>query len=228
VTADIEAFLIQTWRRALVGRKCDPADAAVIRCRQGNPLGQPHEGWPHRGDVPLFPILGLHTPELPFVPPFLEGYSYWTFFFELDRYEQGIQDGSLIVRRYPDVAGLERLAAPSSLELLAAASSVDPTVRPLRFHEVRDYPSPLALKSSLAPDLLQQYRARATELDERYPCHTGIKLGGYPYLIQKTAFLRSLDPDFQMQWDGNDYYMYADCGVGYVYGNLAWVIWETM
>jgi len=228
VTADIEAFLIQTWRRALVGSKCDPADAAVIRCRQGSPLGQPHEGWPHRGDVPLFPISASTPRSFRLYLPSWKATPNWTFFFELDRYEQGIQDGSLIVRRYPDVAGLERLAAPSSLELLAAASSFDPTVRPLRFHEVRDYPSPLALKSSLATDLLQQYRARATELDERYPCHTGIKLGGYPYLIQKTGFLRSLDPDFQMQWDGNDYYMYADCGIGYVYGNLAWVIWETM
>jgi len=221
---------MQTGRRALVAKECNPADAAVIRCRQGSPLGQPHEGWPHRGDVPLFPILGLHTPELPFVPPFLEGYSYWTFFFELDRFEQGIEDGSLVVRRYRDIAGLEVLAAPSSRELLAADESFDPTVRPLRFHEVRDYPSWSALNRCLAdrPDLLQQYRARAQELDERYPCHSGIKLGGHPHLIQETAFLMSLDSDFQMQWDGNDYYMYADSGIGYVYRNLTAVLWETM
>jgi hypothetical protein len=226
---DIEAFLIETGRRALVAEECKLEDAAAILCRQGSPLGQPHEGWPHKGDVPLFPILGLHTPELPFVPPFLEGYSYWTFFFELNQYEQGIDDGSLIVRRYRDVTGLELLAAPSSLALLAADESSYPTVQPLRFHEVRDYPSYSALERSLAPDLFQQYRARATELRDRYPCHSRIKLGGYPYLIQEgPAFLRSLDPDFQMQWDSNDYYMYCDTGIGYVFGNLAWVIWETI
>ena len=31
-----------------------------------------------------------------------------------------------------------------------------------------------------------------------------------------------------MQWNCNDYYMYADSGIGYVYGNLAYVIWETI
>ena len=94
MTGDIEAFLIETGRRAFVAEECKLEDAAAILCRQGNPLGQPHEGWPYRGDVPLFPILGLHTPELPFVPPFLEGYSYWTFFFELGHDEQGIDDGA--------------------------------------------------------------------------------------------------------------------------------------
>ena len=46
--------------------------------------------------------------------------------------------------------------------------------------------------------------------------------------LESAKALMSLDPDFQMQWDGNDYYMYADCGIGYVYRNLAAVIWETM
>jgi hypothetical protein len=64
---------------------------------------------------------------------------------------------------------------------------------------------------------------------ERFPCHSGIKLGGYPLLIQSIeAFLASRDPDFQMQIDGSDCYMYGDTGIGYIPSKLSAIVWETM
>ena len=230
MTGDIEAFLIETGRPALVAKTYKLEDAAAIRCRQGRPLAAPHEVWPHISDTPLYPILALYTPELPFVPAFLDAYSYWTFFIELECTYLGIDNGSFVVRRYRELAGLEPLTFPSSFGTEFDDTGFYDTELALRFHEVRDYPSTTALRFCLAdrPDLLQQYEARIQELGKRYPCHWGIKLGGYPNLIQETSFLMSLDSDFQMQLGGSDYYMYADCGIGYVYDNLAHVIWETM
>lgn|SRR5262245_916438 len=227
VTGDIEAFLVETERRALVAKF---ENAPAIRCRQGRPLAAPHEVWPQRGDTPLFPILALYTPELPFVPAFLDGHLYWTFFVELDQHEQCVDDGSFVVRCYRELAGLEPLRFPSTLGTKFGDTGFHDTELALRFHEVRDYPSATALKCCLQnrPDLLELYHARSRELTVRYPCHSGIKLGGYPKLIQETYFLKNLDPPFQMQLDCSDYYMYADSGIGYVYSNLAYVIWETL
>jgi hypothetical protein len=56
----------------------------------------------------------------------------------------------------------------------------------------------------------------------------GIKLGGYPLLIQSTAFLMTLDPDFQLQVDATSLYTSADSGIGYICDNLTSAIWETM
>ena len=63
---------------------------------------------------------------------------------------------------------------------------------------------------------------------EGFKCHAGIKLGGYPHLIQETAFLQSLEPDFQIQIDITELYSYGDSGVGYFHDDLSAVIWETM
>jgi hypothetical protein len=163
-------------------------------------------------------ILSLYIPELPYVPDFLRPFAYWAFFIEPDRHEHTHSDGSLVVRRYSDRAALKPLSTSETqtLELL--------------FHEVTDYPSPIAIREVLAtqPRLREIYDHHADALSERYPCHAGIKLGGYPHLIQATAFLATLEPDFQIQIDTTDVYAYADSGIGYFYGDLSAVIWESL
>jgi hypothetical protein len=219
MTADIDEILTGAGRLALVAENAGDADDVL--CRQGPPLAAEHESWPHKDSVPLLPILSIHTPELPFVPSFLQGFDYWAFFIEPETCEQVVEDGSLVVRKYESVARLQQLPPPLSIE---------PQPLRLRFHEVIDYPCDEAIENvwSDQPDLIQAYKSRADELREKFPCHSGIKLGGYPLLIQPTAFLRTFGPDFQIQIDISEYFHYGDSGIGYLCDGLSYGLWETI
>jgi hypothetical protein len=167
------------------------------------------ESWPLKGGRPLVNVLNIRTAELPAIPTFLGGSAYWSFFLEPQAFEQVVSDGSLVVRRYESTAALRPLPPPSS-----QASPLR-----LRFRAVTDYPSGFALAKCLP---------ETTILEDRFPCHAGIKLGGYPHMIQGTAFLESLEPDFQIQLDCSNFYSYADSGIGFVYDGLSAVIWESL
>ena len=169
----------------------------------------------------MFPMLCVSTAELPFVPSFLSGAAYWAFFIRPDEFEQTVDDGSLVVRRYERIAGLQPLSPPDA----SRRHSIE-----LRFSETQDYPGGFALVEALRgpPELLTDYEGHADSLARRFPCHSGIKLGGYPHMIQGTAFLESLDPDYQAQVDSTELYSYADSGIGYLYDDLRAVIWECM
>jgi hypothetical protein len=217
---NIDDLLKQTGRPALVGEEVADPSGNVL-CRQGPPLAAADESWPLKDDVPLLPILSIHTRELPFVPAFLQGFDYWTFFVDLETCEQIIKDGSLVVRRYKRALGLRPLPPPPSIK---------PQPIGLRFRKVIDYPCDEALYDvwSDRPELLQAHEARAAELRDRFPCHSGIKIGGYPLLIQPTAFLKTLDPNFQIQIDISNSFHYGDSGIGYLCMGLSYAVWETI
>jgi hypothetical protein len=224
VESELESFFESTRRTALVAEqhKSDDGHRPVL-CRQGGaPLGEASERWPENNTVSLFPVLSIYTPELPFVPRFLSEFEYWVIFIEPEIFEQSAEDGSLVVRKYQCIADLVPMSPP------------EPWMREalyLDFHATEDYPARDALTNALAnrPDLVEFYRERADSFAERYPCHAGIKIGGYPYLIQRTAFLlESLEPDYQIQLDMTELYMHGDSGIGYVYGGLSTIHWETM
>lgn len=206
-----EESLAALGRRALVGDEIPSADAPDLLCGQGRPLGYAGESWPTKDGNALVCILTIYTPELPEVPDFLRAAEYWAFFIEPRSYEQVAEDGSLVVRQYRSITSLCLLPQPAGAKGIPLQ---------LRFREIIDYPSDFALAK--APP------AVAHAAESRFECHSGIKLGGYPHLIQETAFLESLDPDYQIQLDCSNYYMYADSGIGYVYAGLSAVIWETM
>jgi hypothetical protein len=212
---ELERLLVSLGRPALVAE----AGGVGGLCQQGGlPLGLPTDRWPTQLGVPLLPILSLSTSELPFVPSFLADQAYWCFFIKPGSFEQGVASGSLVVRSYLSLDGLVPLPAGAPLRRATLG---------LRFSAVTDYPSSYAVSASLAdrPALLAAYGSAESI---RFPCHAGIKLGGYPHLIQPTAFLASFDPDFQVQLDSTEFYEYADSGVGYVYGGLSATIWESM
>ncbi|HUE71018.1 MAG TPA: hypothetical protein VMP01_09025 [Pirellulaceae bacterium] len=167
------------------------------------------------------PVLSILVAELPYRPPFLEGAAYWSLFTKRHCSESWVGDHTLVVRKYPDITPLRPLPVPPGIKL--------PPL-PLRFHEVIDYPCDEALLEILSdqPLLLRAYESRADELRERFPCHSGIKLGGYPLLIQQTAFLMCLGPDFAIQIDISSYFHYQDAGIGYVNKDLTYACWETL
>ena len=210
-------------RRALVASttlRASERDESPVSRQGGIPLGFSDEEWPKFDGVPLFPILSVFAPELPFVPRFLEGFDYWSFFIVRDDFEQVVDDGSMVVRRYETTAGLVPLQAPEDQ---------DSRLIELTFAEVRDYPSDFAFDEVIQHDN-QIARIAGNGWEEElksYPCHDGIKLGGYPRLIQGTAFLLSLDPDYEIQIDMTELYTYGDSGIGYVFGGLSAAIWET-
>jgi hypothetical protein len=219
VKAALENELREMGRKALLAEAMAAMEAGCL-CQQGGGfLASPGEAWPAHDGVRLVPILAVHTPELPHVPAFLDGYRYWTFFIEPDLFEQDVEGGTLVVRRYRDANDLTPLAD----------GQVWPPYR-LRFREVVDYPSRLALKESLAADpaVAAEFARNVNEVADRFPCHSGLKLGGYPCMIQGTHFLKTVEPDSQLQIDVCDTYQYADSGIGFVYANLQAVIWECM
>lgn len=208
-------------RRALVARERD--DEAGRLCSHGAvPLGRVDEDWPTKGDRPLFPILTIGIVELPFVPEFLAGAAYWAFFIEPDEYSHATDDGSLVVRRYKSVDGLQPLTEPADV----AHDGPE-----LVFEEVVDYPCRSALRAHIAEDAAVSASLdpeSVREIPEEFRCHGGIKLAGYPALVQETVFLQTLDPDHAIQLDATDVYMYADTGIGYLPRNLDYAHWECM
>ena len=211
----IHERLAELGRQALVADSAS-AEANTLSGQGGVPLGRPGETWPTLNGEPLFPVLTVHTHELPVVPDFLAGGAYWVFFIERDAFEQTVSDGSLVVRQYPEVSELVPLPQPVDSSAARLGFS---------FRAITDYPSSTALAEILGEEL---GGASIEELDEEFPCHDGIKLGGWPLLIQHTAFLATDQPDFQIQLDGTELYDYADSGIGYIYGGLQYVIWESM
>jgi hypothetical protein len=216
---NIEEFLKSTGRKSLLAEECGPSEGGNLLSCQGAPLAAPNEKWPEKDGETLLPILSIYTPELPFVPSFLQSHIYWSIFIEADSYDQALNDGSLVVRRYSDVAGLEEPEDPEY--------SFGPR---LRFREVIDYPCYDAIMEALETnaDLLAAYEERSEILMGQYPCHSGIKLGGYPQLIQGVAFLRPLNSEYEIQLDSTEYYSYADTGIGFLYEGLSGCIWESM
>lgn len=216
--SDIESFLTKHALRALVAQECAGEN---LLCRQGPPLGAAAETWPEGDGVPFVPILSILVAELPYRPPFLEGAAYWSLFIKRHCSETWVGDHTLVVRKYADIAPLRLLRVPPEIK--------SPPL-PLRFREVIDYPCDEALLEILSdqPSLLRAYESRDDELRERFPCHDGIKLGGYPLLIQPTGFLKCLDPDFAIQIDISSYFHYQDSGIGYFQKDLSYACWETL
>ncbi len=211
MTTPLEALLHRLARRALLA---EPAEGSGLRSGQGaSPLIGPPTDWPSKDGIPLLPVLSVATEELPFVPDFLAEASSVSVFIVPNGYEHVAEDGSLVVWR----------------DNRAGESGESGTFIPLRFREVVDYPCQAALRQALAerPQLLDTLDELDDELDESFPCHDGIKLGGYPSLIQETAFLKSLDPDFQIQLDSTEFHSFGDSGMGYVYSGLSAIIWES-
>src|SRR5262249_41009961 len=107
---DLGAFVRSTARPAVVGRETPHQPKSRTLSRMGGGfLGRPGESVPRLNGAPLFPLFSVHVPDLSFVPSFLVGFEYWTFFIEADAWEQTGEEGSLVVRRYPSARGLEPL-----------------------------------------------------------------------------------------------------------------------
>ena len=220
MTESLESFLSNLERRALLATPLPEAGDDLLTAQGGVPLGSAGESWPEHDGQPLFPMLSVQTSELPFVPSIFGGDAYVVIFIKADEYEVATNDGTLVLRRYSEMTGLVPLAVPPEAET---------TRLPLGFKEIRDFPEPSVISEALEdrPELLEAYEQESDKWESAFPCADGIKIGGYPLLIQETAFLKSLDPDFAIQLDGTDLYSYGDSGVGYVDADLSYILWES-
>ena len=215
----IEQYFKSLSRRALVASELENGDASVLSGQGGHPLCHSGETWPEHEGSPLLTILTVDTRELPFIPNFLKGTEYISLFILQDEWSHTTEDSSLVVRWYSELPESTLEGGPETEPRLA-----------LTFREVVDYPHPDVIDILLAdqPELEQEYDQRRDELAEAYPCHTGLKLGGYPYLVQDTAFLQEEDPDYEIQLDATSFYSFADGGIGYVDRDLESIHWETL
>ena len=75
---------------------------------------------------------------------------------------------------------------------------------------------------------LEEYESNSEIYEKKYPNFSGIKVGGWPRLIQETYFLMEGDADYVLQIDQTDVYCYCDCGIGYLFKSKDWwTHWDT-
>ena len=188
----------------------------------GNFWGQKDEIWPIFDSKPMIPIISILTSELPFKSTHFNNIELINVF----AYEEGApideQEGSVVIRTYSDIKGLVPLDKPKDL--------TKPCFR-IKWKKAIDYPNGYQLEQSLDKEEYQRYLDNNSKLMDIYPNHHGVKVGGWPYLIQETYFLKLDEPDFVFQFDSNDVFMFCDSGLGYFLKNEknGWHShWDTM
>lgn len=185
--------------------------------------GAPEEEWPLYDGRHLTAALSLRVHELPTVPDHLKGVALLNIF--IDRSEYPEEDGATIIRTYTSLDGLQPIDIP-----VGAIGD---------FHGITwkvaiDYPDGIMLKYKLLWDEIRKdfddhERRRALEqqywdafekhdIQHAFPNHSGIKIGGWPTMIQVSpvAFLADEDPSYLLQLDRTDVYSFYDDGIGYL------------
>ncbi|MCU4156585.1 DUF1963 domain-containing protein [Carboxylicivirga sp. A043] len=198
-------------------------DKSILTSMTGGVFwGKNDEAWPLFNSKPLIPILSILTSELPFRTPHFDNIELINVF----AYEEGApideKEGSVVIRTYTDLKELKPLEMPDEL--------MKPCFK-LNWRKVVDYPNGYQLELNLDEGEYRKYLDNNSYLMDEFPNHHGIKIGGWPYLVQETYFLQMDEPDFAFQFDSNEVFMFCDSGLGYFLINdkNGWHShWDTM
>ena len=184
--------------------------------------GQKEETWPIFDSKSMIPVISILTSELPFKTAHFDNIELINVF----AYEEGApideQEGSVVIRTYSDIKGLVPLDKPAELN--------KPCFK-LKWKKSVDFPNGYQLEQSLDADEYQLYLDHNSKLIDKYPNHSGIKIGGWPYLVQEVHFLKFDFPEYVFQFDSNEVFMFCDSGVGIFMNSekIGWnSCWETM
>jgi len=202
----------QLQRRAIVmdvGGFRPPEDPAVSWFGKVN-LALPGEQWPASAGQPMHALCQLNLAELPFRPPHLDDLAMITVFIGPNVLPVDQLNGdNWCLRTYQDISMLRPIEQPAGRAPIKAF--------PLRPRIVEaDFPC-LDDVSDMGID-----GGDDEEYGER--CHTadGLKLGGWPSLIQSTIYWPSQDDDrinpqyvFQIDSCEKAHWQWGDAGVGY-------------
>jgi hypothetical protein len=174
-------------------------------------LCEKNEPWPQKGQKDLFPLLSIYTNELPFIPDFLADYEYYTIFFETNN-ELNIDKQSLIVKKYKNFNNLVPLINNTSYGTVY-----------FEFEVIPDYPDLVTLEHIIIehyPELLIDFQQNVSEITARFPCHEGIKLGGYPVMATNIASLQENDPTLQIHVDTTNINTFSNLDINVMHDNM--------
>ncbi len=207
---------MKNLRRKIKSLEKDCLVAKQIEYKKEKPLltsmtggifwGLKDENWPFFNSKPLIPLISILTNELPLRARHFDDIKLINVF----AYEGGAPisegEGSIVIRTYSNTDELVPLDMPNEL--------TKPCFK-IKWEKSKDYPNGYQLEQSLSESEYQMYLDNNSKLTDKYPNHFGIKIGGWPYLIQETYFLQFDYPDFAFQFDSNEVFMFCDSGVGY-------------
>jgi uncharacterized protein YwqG len=138
-------------------------------------VASPDETWPTCDGRPMTPLLQLNLGEIVFRPPGSEDVRMLTLFVDTQGYPEDDTNGTTWeVRAYPSLSNLVPLLAPES----------DFAVEPLPLGPpalIEDYPCFDDLEEEIDDDLWDAFQ-------EQHETIPGVKLGGWPSLIQSEIF----------------------------------------
>ncbi len=153
-------------------------------------VGLPEEAWPEYEQRPMLGILQLNLEDLVHRPPGTEDIRLLTLFVDPESYPES--EGSWLVRTYKTVSKLRALQSPK-IESEVRPVSLGPPVL------IEDYPCFEDLDEEVEDELWDSF-------SERYPTARGVKLGGWPSLVQSEIYWAPLnrhpaEPRYVLQVD---------------------------
>jgi hypothetical protein len=207
--------MMKNLKREIEALRKDCLLATQIEYKKDNPIltsmtggtfwGEKDETWPYFDSKPLVPILSILTSDLPNKINHFDNIRLINVF----AYEDGApideQEGSVVIRTYSDLKNLKPLLKPESM--------IKPCFK-IKWKKATDYPNGYQLEQSLNEEDYKLYLDNNEQLTEKFPNHSGIKIGGWPYLVQEIHFLKFDCPEYVFQFDSNEVFMFCDCGVG--------------
>ena len=174
----------------------------------GSFYGLPDETWPRFEGRPLLPWVYISRASLPDVPDRFRDFAGLAFYID-DQLFTGdyvAKEGSqLVVREYRSVDELVLLARPETLE--------DHPAYLLEWTKADDFPSLSHFYSEFSEEVYQHFCDH--DAAEGLANHSGIKIGGWPTLVQRNYDTFDLD-ELKLQIDATENFMYADSGIVYV------------
>jgi len=207
---DAKTAIIDQRRDAIVAADTKSTQnlADIQSCYGGVFHGRQGERWPTNNGLPIIPWLQIVSRDLPFrLPPF-DKLEMVAFFIDPNTWEPDFGEPDhhpIVVREYSLLDDLHPLARPKELSGHPYYS--------LTWNVVSDHPSLSHFYESFDNTV---YDAMCDSVEQLgLDNHTGIKIGGWPSLVQRDYDLLMTE-SYVMQIDMTENYMYGDSGVAYV------------
>lgn len=187
----------------------------------------PNQTWPEFNNKKYLPLLTIRTDELPRPHPLLEDVSLLNVFIHEDL-DPMTDDRAVIIQHYDSFDELRPLIKPSLLNrLLRTSTRMNHTFHKISWSLKTDFPDVTTLEYLLGEDNNKQFwktledAYNLDEIDnffEQYACLDGMKIGGWPRMIQMSGipFIMDGTPDYILQINNTEVYSYHDSGIGYL------------
>ncbi|THB65898.1 MAG: DUF1963 domain-containing protein [Desulfovibrio sp.] len=176
--------------------------------------GRPDEKWPTHKSRAMWPLLQLNLTELPFRPSGLEDVAFLTVFIGPNTLPVDTPNGDRwCLRTYATLEELETFRPPHT-----TSTTLPFPMRPKVIDADFPCPDDLDEESLSGIDLEPDWEEEFIDTFENHP---GVKLGGWPTLIQNEIVWPDenlpAEPRYVLQIDTVDkaHWMWGDAGVGY-------------